>query len=429
MSSHALDASDLLSARTDGQPEAALPGEDAAPLTPGPDDRIGAASVEAPSPRHHRLPLIAGVSALALVAVAGGIYLASGSPAQAPAAPQAANSPAHPTQKPVAPAASLAIAPHPDHESEAIRPPAKSEPKTAVVKDFLSLHDGVAPKAPVEPGVNPAAEHGLAQPGVNSPAAGSPDAVSPSPPASIDAAAPAKIAAVSPPPEGTVPVGPTTNPVALTQHEPIAAPAEPGAAPSGKHVDAKPVETKPADPAATAASLKPGPLSTPQEIQVLSLVTELGALVRDQRAELAALRADQRKTGDLVETKLTDYDRRLALAEAKGSIAAAMGGSSPATPLSQPVAQGRVQPVPLQQAKAAAPATAPAADTAPVPHRYRVQAASPNLAMLTEIGRSGDDGAQLQIAVGDPVPGYGKVTSIAQRGTAWVVVTDHGTLQ
>jgi hypothetical protein len=49
--------------------------------------------------------------------------------------------------------------------------------------------------------------------------------------------------------------------------------------------------------------------------------------------------------------------------------------------------------------------------------------------MLTEIGRSGDDGAQLQIAVGDPVPGYGKVTSIAQRGTAWVVVTDHGTLQ
>jgi hypothetical protein len=426
MSSHALDASDLLSARTDGQPEAALPGEGAAPLTPGPDDRIGAASIEAPSPRYRRLPLIAGVSALALVAVAGGIYLASGGPAPAPTAPRAATDPAHPDLKPVAPAASLAIAPHPDHESEAIRPPAKSEPKTAVVKDFLSLHDGVVPKASVEPGVNLAADHGPAQPAVNPAVAGTTDAVSPTPTAAMDAAVPAKIAAVSPPSEGTVPVGPTTNPVA--------APAEPGAAPSAKHVDAKPaeskpLETKPADPAATAAALKPGPLSTSQEIQVLSLVTELGALVRDQRTELAALRADQQKTGDLVETKLTDYDRRLALAEAKGSIAAAMGGSAPVAPPSPPVAQVRVPPVPLQPAKTRAPAPALAADAAPAPHRYRVQAASPNLAMLTEIGRSGDDGAQLQIALGDPVPGYGKVTSIAQRGSAWVVVTDHGTLQ
>jgi hypothetical protein len=365
MSSHALDASDLLSARTDGQPEATLPGEGATPLTPGPDDRIGAPSVEAPAPRHCRLPLIAGVSALALVAVAGGLFLASGGPAPAPTAPRAATGPAHPDLKPVAPAASLAIAPHPDHESEAIRPPSRSEPKTAVVKDFLSLHDGVAPKTPVEPGINLAAEHGPAQPGVNSPVAGAPAAVSPSPPAAMDAAAPAKIAAVSPPPEGTVPVGPTANPVALSAHDPVPVPAEPGAAPSAKHVDAKPAETKPADPAATAATLKPAPLSTTQEIQVLSLVTELGALVRDQRAELAALRADQQKTGDLVETKLTDYERRLALAEAKGSIAAAMGGSTPAGPPTQPVAQGRVPPVPLQPAKIAAPAAAPApaADT------------------------------------------------------------------
>lgn len=428
MSSHALDASDLLSARTDGQLEAALPGEGAAPLTPGPDDRIGSASVEASSPRYRRLPLIAGVSALAIIAVAGGVYLASGGPAPAPTAPRAATGPTHPDIKPVAPAATLAIAPHPDHESEAVRPPPKSEPKTTLVRDFLSLHDGVAAKAPAEPGVGLATNHEPAQPGTNSPGVPVPSPVSPSAPAAMEVTSPAKIAAVSPPTEGPEPISPNTNPVALTAHDPVAAPAEPGAAPSAKRNDAKPAEMKAADPAVTAAALKPGSLSTPQEIQVLSLVTELGALIRDQRTELAALRANQQKTSDLVETKLTDYDRRLALAEAKGSIAAAMGGPVISAPPSQPVAPTRTPPVPLQPAKAGASAPVPATDTS-TPPRYRVQAASPNLAMLTEIGRSGDDGAQLQIAVGDPVPGYGKVTSIAQRGTAWVVVTDHGTLQ
>ena len=35
----------------------------------------------------------------------------------------------------------------------------------------------------------------------------------------------------------------------------------------------------------------------------------------------------------------------------------------------------------------------------------------------------------LQIAVGDTVPGYGKVTDIAQHGTAWVVQTEHSAIQ
>jgi hypothetical protein len=72
-------------------------------------------------------------------------------------------------------------------------------------------------------------------------------------------------------------------------------------------------------------------------------------------------------------------------------------------------------------------AVAPASDKGPG-KRYRVQAASPGLALLAEIDRGGD-GAQLEVLVGDTIPGYGKITSIGQRGTAWVVTTEHGNIQ
>ena len=41
--------------------------------------------------------------------------------------------------------------------------------------------------------------------------------------------------------------------------------------------------------------------------------------------------------------------------------------------------------------------------------KYRLQAASPGLAMLAEVDRGGGEGAQIQVAVGDTVPGYGRV--------------------
>jgi hypothetical protein len=51
------------------------------------------------------------------------------------------------------------------------------------------------------------------------------------------------------------------------------------------------------------------------------------------------------------------------------------------------------------------------------------------LALLAEIDRGGGEGAQIEVLVGDKIPGYGKITSIGQRGTAWVVATEHGTIQ
>jgi hypothetical protein len=60
---------------------------------------------------------------------------------------------------------------------------------------------------------------------------------------------------------------------------------------------------------------------------------------------------------------------------------------------------------------------------------YRVQAASPGLALLAEVERGGGEGAQMQVIVGDTIPEYGRVKSIAQKGTAWVVTTEHGQIQ
>ena len=49
--------------------------------------------------------------------------------------------------------------------------------------------------------------------------------------------------------------------------------------------------------------------------------------------------------------------------------------------------------------------------------------------MLSEVDRTGEGGAQLQVAVGDEVPGYGKITAIAQQGSNWVVRAERGAIQ
>ena len=59
--------------------------------------------------------------------------------------------------------------------------------------------------------------------------------------------------------------------------------------------------------------------------------------------------------------------------------------------------------------------------------RYEIRAASPGLAVLGTL-----DGVPevKEIAVGDQVPGYGRVNAIVQqKGGAWVVQCDRGTIQ
>jgi len=51
------------------------------------------------------------------------------------------------------------------------------------------------------------------------------------------------------------------------------------------------------------------------------------------------------------------------------------------------------------------------------------------MAMLAELDRTGDVGNLLQVSIGDDVPGFGKVKSIAQQGAAWVLTAEHGTIR
>lgn len=177
------------------------------------------------------------------------------------------------------------------------------------------------------------------------------------------------------------------------------------------------------------------------ELRALALVTKLGTLVADAEKRLLALQSDHDRLRRVVEERLGELEYRVTFAEAKSAVEAAqVAAAAPAhgTDLDPPV-----QVVPPPPSPPGRPATAEGkprfikakaeaqgsivSPAAPV--KYRVQAASPHLAMLAEIERSGDQGAQIEVAVGDQVSGYGRVTKIVQRGTAWVVVTDRGSIQ
>jgi hypothetical protein len=199
---------------------------------------------------------------------------------------------------------------------------------------------------------------------------------------------------------------------------------------------------KPGDPATVAGELRPAPLTPADEVQVLELVTQMAAMVRDLRAQHAQLRADFGKAAADNAARLADFERRLALAEARHALSAAQVAGEPLAsgpPASAPAPAGEALAatgsttgqagwVTTPAAVTPVAAALPASDKGPA-KRYRVQAASPGLALLAEIDRSGGDGAQLEVLVGDTIPGYGKITSIGQRGTAWVVATEHGNIQ
>ena len=80
---------------------------------------------------------------------------------------------------------------------------------------------------------------------------------------------------------------------------------------------------------------------------------------------------------------------------------------------------------PDEEANARVPAPVPVT----APPRYRVQAASPGLAMLADMDRGGEESKPIQVSVGGQLPGFGRVIKISQHGTSWVVQTEKGAIQ
>ena len=212
-------------------------------------------------------------------------------------------------------------------------------------------------------------------------------------------------AAISPPPKVAAPDAHASERgvSARSVGEAEAGKPAPGPAPATS-APPKPAPA-PADPVAQTVALKAAPMTGQEQLDVIHLVTELGVLVRDQRTEIANLRGQVAEVSGKVNTQLMDFDRRLSIAEAKGAIEAAMGAGE--------MASTRVATAPPPPAPA--PAVKKAAAPPPLVRNvsdYRIQAASPGLAMLST---TLDGGSSVQVAVGDEVPGIGHMQAIFQK--------------
>lgn len=401
-------------------PSPAADGADDTDLS-NPSHDTGGTTSKLPSSNRRRSRLMTGVAIGAVAIVAAGVFLISPynhiipvdmAAYMAPSPMSAGTEQTINIPAPIAPAADLARAkspePAPPHPPVlASRPGSRVDPQNSELDfdELLNIRPGSNQQAKARSDHSPKAgvdqdEKPLPVQSASTPAAIAPHTAEaiPSPPA-------------APPAPAAPPVLPVSSPVVLP---PIIAPQA-------------------TDPASTAAVLQAAPLSSPQQIEVLGVVTELGVLIRNQRIENAQLKADVAQMRSRLDSQLGDYDRRLSLAEARGAISAAMGaGSSPspstaATPIQTTSVTPTLVVTPANhQIKAG---TTPSPTPSETARRYRVQAASPGLAMLAEVDRAGDVGNLLQVSIGDDVPGYGKVKSITQQGAAWVLTAERGTIR
>jgi hypothetical protein len=374
----------------------------------------------AAKPTHRRREkLFAGV-ALAAVAIAGGAFLVSPYnkvypvPHLQASVNNGANNAvrfAETTLRPIlAPSASLAkvaVPPTPPATRDAYTP----KPRDQEVAELRLLHpgstgraavgssaDGHTAKAPVvhtaskpDPAVAPVPSRSDAPSGYvprepGSFSAHQMAAATASPPAT-PVTAPVSPAGVAPKDATALIVAslPKTQPaIPDTQAAPQAAPAPASVAPL-QAAEPAPASASPAarqaparqsDALAVATSLRASPMTPPEQVQVLNLVTEMAAMVKDLRKQQAQLRADFGKSSADVTA------RRLALAEARSAVTAADDATETApgksvAPVSEPAA-ATLKPIPVLATRPVA--VVPAPTPSGVPKVYRVQAASPGLA-------------------------------------------------
>jgi hypothetical protein len=391
-------------------PIARLPGEpdlDAAAAGPAPlpTEAVAEPAVPPTSVRRgrRRSSLLGGIAVAVLFVAGTGAFILSPYNHIAPLSPgvrshvrQLAGRAGIKWDEPVlAPSAQLATVNLTPRPAQAVLPAYRPASRDEAVREVVAMRPGASlpsvapnplpPTSPQPQIVHPAEPGAVLEPGgVSQPqAAASPDAPPPVPaPAAPrnDITADVTRAAL-----GQAAVA---DRAASTQSAPVPAPVTARAAPA-------PATALAAEQALDqAARLQPAPMSGREQVQVLQAVTEIATLVKDLRTQNAALRADIVRRSEQNRTRLADFERRLNLAEAQAAIrAASVDPEAPAPPVA-----------PVVPAVAAAPISAAPADTSQ--RRYRVRAASPGMAMLAEQGRGGGDGAQIQVLVGDIVPGW-----------------------
>ena len=188
---------------------------------------------------------------------------------------------------------------------------------------------------------------------------------------------------------------------------------------------------KPLDPVQTASELQAAPFSTKQQVDMVGLVRELGAQLKESRLTVSQMQATVADLKEQLDTRMTEFDGRLGLAEA-GTVLA----QSAKAALPQPVMTAAAVParpsIASRQSAPVAQAAPPVSTTSPASRSvkdFRVQGASPGLAVLNVLVAGPGEAPVLYVALGDQVPGVGRIKSIYQRGTTWLVQTDAGLIQ
>ena len=169
----------------------------------------------------------------------------------------------------------------------------------------------------------------------------------------------------------------------------------------------------------------------------MGLVRELGAQLKDTRLTVAQLSETVADLKQQLEARTTEFDSRLTLSEAGTVLAesAKAGGATHPLSTAQPGASSRTMPATRQ---ATGPVSSPAPAPAPAPAHvsstrtvkdFRIQGASPGLAVLNVLTPAAGEAPVLYLGLGDQVPGLGRIKTISQRSTSWVVLTDGGLIQ
>jgi len=157
------------------------------------------------------------------------------------------------------------------------------------------------------------------------------------------------------------------------------------------------------------------------ETHTLEKIAELGALVTRLTGQVKDLQDKVQTLSTGADEKFADLTRRVALGEANRAVASAENAGSGSL-AAQAQAKGSAD---GSESRERTRTKVVAAD---VKHNYRIQAASPGLAMLTAVDGSPDD-RPVEVAIGTELPGYGRVLSIEQHGQAWVVKADRGSIE
>ena len=238
-------------------------------------------------------------------------------------------------------------------------------------------------------------------------------APSPASAASVADSRPEKVASL-PPPASAPAVIPPVAPA------PIQAAQEPGLGEAAK-IESRLGELEAAikerpNAAVTRADVdKAETLTSDQIARLAAIVTRLTGQVKDLQDQVRTMSAGAQE-------KLADLTRRVSMSESKSAVAAAERAN-----VSQAEAEGAAA---TASAGVEGQAQGVRMKVAGVDQKrkYRIQAASPGLAMLSAID-GGPDDRPVEVAIGTDLPGYGKVRSIEQHGQAWVVKADRGSIE